>query len=99
MKDGKRVNPNTIIPQLSSGAYTLSTGLANLHPKETVLTAPLTEQLHEGIGRFAKGESNGYTINMDFRGAVIDRDADIEGKVEKALQKRERRRGVVRRIK
>jgi hypothetical protein len=98
IKDGQRLNPNMIIPQLSSGAYTLSTGLANLHPNETVLTAPLTEQLHQGIDRFAKGDNAGYTINMDFRGAVINKDVDIERAVDKAMQKKERRKGVVRRI-
>ena len=99
LKNGVRTNPNTIIPQLSKGGYTLNTGLANLHPKETVLTAPLTQDLHQGLDRFAKGENEGYNINMDFRGAIINKDVDIERAVESALQKREKRVGVKRRIK
>ena len=93
MKDGKRVNPNEIIPQLWKGGHTMNTGLANLHPKETVLTAPLSAQLKEGIGKLAAGDSIGYTVTVDLRGSTIQSDVDIEKAVNKALDKRESRLG------
>lgn len=98
MKNGQRLNPRQIIPQFSDGGYTFSTGLAELHPKETVLSAPLTQDLHEGLGRFAKGENAQYNLTIDLRGSNISQDVDIERAVEKVMQKKERRVGVKRKI-
>jgi murein DD-endopeptidase MepM/ murein hydrolase activator NlpD len=98
MKNGQRLNPRQIIPQFRDGGYTFSTGLAELHPKETVLSAPLTQDLHEGLGRFAKGENAEYNLTIDLRGSNISQDVDIERAVEKVMQKKERRVGVKRKI-
>jgi hypothetical protein len=52
------------IPGLSEGGFTLNEGIARLHKKETVLTAPLSEKLNIGIDRLASGGGNTYNIYM-----------------------------------
>jgi hypothetical protein len=52
-----------------------------LHKKEAVLTAPLTQQLHEGVQKFASGPSNVYNVNVHVAG---DGDADKIGRVVKS---------------
>jgi TP901 family phage tail tape measure protein len=97
-KDGQRLNPRMIIPKFENGAYTLSGGLAELHPRETVLSEPLSDNLHKGLNQFANGEGARYDITMDFRGAHINSEVDIQRGVEKAITTVERRRGVNRKI-
>ena len=73
--------------------------IANLHKDETVLTAPLSKQLREGIGNIDAGAGNEYNITMDFRGAVVREEVDIERAVAKVLQAQETKMGRKRTIK
>jgi hypothetical protein len=59
------------MPGLRKGAHTLSDGLAMLHKKETVLTAPLSEKLKDGVNNLAEGTGNQYTFNIDARGTDL----------------------------
>lgn len=72
--------------------------IANLHKKETVLTAPLSEELKRGISNLDQNAGSEYNITMDMRGSTIDSNFDIDGALEKAIQKREAKSGRVRRI-
>jgi TP901 family phage tail tape measure protein len=67
--NGKRIYG---MPGLRKGAHTLSDGLAMLHKKETVLTAPLSEKLKEGVNNLADGGGNQYTITVDARGTDLN---------------------------
>jgi hypothetical protein len=62
------------LPGLKTGAHTLSDGLAMLHKRETVLTAPLSEKLKTGINDMASGGQTVYDIDMHFTGDVTNRD-------------------------
>lgn len=84
---------------LKDGGYTLNDGYAKLHKNEAVLTAPLTAQLERGIGNLDAGANTTYDITMDFRGAVIREDVDIERAVAKVLQAQESKMGRKRTIK
>lgn len=92
-------NPRSIIPGLESGGFTLSDGLAMLHKKETVLTAPLSEQLKSGIQKIDQGVNNQYNVSVDLRGAYIREELDIEKAFNAAIEKRESRLGRNRKIK
>lgn len=78
---------------LKNGGYTLNDGYAKLHRNEAVLTAPLTQQLERGIGNLDSGGSVTYDIKMDFTGAIIREEVDIERAVERVLNKKESRMG------
>lgn len=60
------------LPKLQSGGHTLSDGIAMLHNKETVLTAPLSEKLKEGVNNLASGGGNTYDIKVDARGTDLN---------------------------
>ena len=92
-------NPRSIIPGLETGGFTLNDGLAMLHKKETVLTAPLSEQLKSGIQKIDQGSSNQYNVNVDLRGAYIREELDIEKAFNTAIGKRESKLGRDRKIK
>jgi TP901 family phage tail tape measure protein len=81
------------IPGLKSGGFTLNDGIAMLHKKETVLTAPLSEQLKSGIQRIDQGVNNDYNVNIDLRGAYIRDDVDIMKAVNKAIDSKESKLG------
>jgi TP901 family phage tail tape measure protein len=98
MLNGQRLNPGLIIPGLKTGGFTLSDGLAQLHKGETVVTAPLTQKLKDGINNMDKSQHFGYNVNMNFDGAHFDSQIDFERGVENALLAIERRRGPSRRI-
>lgn len=92
-KNGKDVPPGVFgIPGLKTGGFTLSDGLAMLHKKETVLTAPLSEQLKSGIQNIDQGMNNEYNVNVTFTGPV-NSELDIERAVTKAINKRESKLG------
>lgn len=91
--------PSTLTAGLRNGGFTLNEGYTKLHKAEAVLTAPLTESLKRGIDNLDAGGTNQYNISMDFRGAVIRDDVDIEGAVERVLNKKESRVGRPRTIK
>jgi murein DD-endopeptidase MepM/ murein hydrolase activator NlpD len=94
-KNGQTYNPRTIMPQLQKGGYTLNEGLANLHPKETVLTKPLSSDLKEGLNKFSDngGGGDNYEVVVDVRGAYIASNVVIEDAVEKAIEKAQRKKG------
>lgn len=83
---------------LKTGGFTLNDGYARLHKAETVLTAPLSKQLNEGIDRFANGPTSNYTIKADFNGANFATDVDVERAFQSLMEKNERRIGSSRRI-
>ena len=97
-RNGQWFNPKTVMPQLKTGGFTMNEGLANLHPNETVLTAPLTEQFKQGVQNFAESGNSHYTVTIDMTGAQINSDIDWETGVENALRKIDRRRGVNRKV-
>lgn len=96
-RGGKWVNPNQLIPGLLNGGVTLNNGLAMLHKKETVLTAPLSQKLHDGIDKIDQNTNNRYDIRVDATGSHLTAD-DIGEAITKAINKRESRLGRTRRI-
>jgi TP901 family phage tail tape measure protein len=98
-RGGQTVTPGAFgIPGLSKGGFTLNNGLAMLHKKETVLTAPLTDQLKSGIQKIDQGVNNDYNVNVNFYGPVSS-DVDVEKAVTTALNKRDSKLGRNRSIK
>ena len=97
-RNGIWFNPRTVMPQLEKGGFTLNEGVANLHPNETVMTAPLTEKFKRGVDNFANNGGNEYNVHMHLEGATITKDVDIEGQVYKAIQKIEKKNGSTRRV-
>lgn len=90
-RNGQHFNPGTLIPGLKGGGFTMSDGLAMLHKKETVLTAPLSEKLNQGIDNIADGGLTQLTIDM--RGAHINGIDDLEKAIDDIMDKKERRVG------
>lgn len=82
-----------IMPQLKTGGYTLNDGYAQLHKRETVLTAPLSDKLRIGIDQLAKDGGVSYTIKADFNGAHFATDVDVERVFEKLMNKAELKNG------
>jgi len=92
-KNGQNVPPGVFgIPGMKTGGFTLSDGLAMLHKNETVLTAPLSEQLKSGIQNIDQGVNNQYNVTVSFSGPV-NSELDIERAVTKAINKRESKLG------
>lgn len=92
-KNGQNVPPGIFgIPGMKSGGFTLSDGLAMLHKKETVLTAPLSEQLKSGIQKIDQGTNNEYNVSITFSGPV-NSEVDVERAVNRAINKRESKLG------
>jgi murein DD-endopeptidase MepM/ murein hydrolase activator NlpD len=67
---------------LRRGAHILSDGAANLHKRETVLTAPLSKDLKEGIGNLASGGGDEYNITV-----VATDGMDVEQVANKVMEK------------
>lgn len=87
------------LPSLSSGGnIKYDNTIANLHKKETVLTAPLSQSLQRGIQNLENGGGDRYYVTLDLRGATIDKDVDIEKAVYKAIDKKESKKGRSRKI-
>ncbi|QIQ62924.1 tape measure protein [Streptomyces phage Moab] len=92
-KNGQNVPPGVFgIPGMKTGGFTLSDGLAMLHKNETVLTAPLSEQLKSGIQNIDQGTNNEYNVSITFSGPV-NSEVDVERAVNKAINKRESKLG------
>lgn len=92
-KGGKTVPPGLFgIPGMKTGGFTLNDGLAMLHRNETVLTAPLSEQLKSGIQNIDQGTNNEYNVTVTFTGPV-NSEVDIERAVTRAINKRESKLG------
>jgi len=88
--NGQNINPRNIIPRLMDGGYTYNTGIAELHPRETVLSAPLSQDLKDGLNNLASGQNTGYNVTVDLRGSSIKEDVDIEGAIKRAFEERDR---------
>lgn len=96
--NGRNVNPRHIIPRLMEGGYTMNTGIAELHPKETVLTQPLSQDLKTGLNRLANGQDGGYNVTVDMRYSTFEKDIDVKKAVSEALQERDRKASRGRRV-
>jgi hypothetical protein len=90
--NGKRIYG---LPGMKTGGHTLSDGLAMLHDKETVLTAPLSEQFKQGGQNFAEGGGNQYDIKVDARGTDLN-EKQIVSLVITAIEAKDARKPVVR---
>lgn len=87
------------LPQLAVGGnIKYDNTVANLHKGETVLTAPLSKSLKDGIDNLDSGGKTVYDIDIDLRGAYIREDVDIERAVWAAIEKREKKNGRNRRV-
>jgi TP901 family phage tail tape measure protein len=93
--NGKRIYG---LPGLKTGGFTLSDGLARLHEDEAVLTAPLTDKLKSGIDKIDQGPIGGYNVEMNFDGAIFNKDIDVEKAVLNALKKHDNKMGLKRKI-
>lgn len=70
-----------VIPSLRTGGTIAYDGtLANLHKQETVLTAPLSQKLNDGIERMESGPSVEYNVRV-----TIDRAAASPAEIERAV--------------
>jgi hypothetical protein len=98
LQNGVRKNPGLIIPGLETGGFTMSDGLAMLHKNETVLTAPLSDSLKDGINNMDKSQHFGYNVNMNFEGAQFNSQIDFKQGVKDALLEIEKQTGTRRRV-
>ena len=83
------------LAQLKAGGQTLSDGVAKLHKKETVLTAPLSQELIQGIRNLSNGGETHIHLEI---GNFIGSDREIEklGKeLERVMVKTTRAKGNV----
>lgn len=96
-KSGNWVNPGNYIPGLMKGGeIKYDNTIANLHKKETVLTAPLSRDLKEGISKIKN--DGGITYKVEIHDNVFESDIDVEKAVERALLKKEKKAGPNRRV-
>lgn len=85
-----------VIPALRSGGTIMyDNTLANLHRGETVLTAPLTNKLKDGVSDVANSGQIHYTVNVNIDRASATA-SEIESAVHSALRKSQREIGVSR---
>lgn len=79
------------IPQLRvGGTVNYDDTIANLHKNETVLTAPLSKKLEQGINGLDSGGTTMYNININGANQSADQIAD---KVMQKIQRKEQVRG------
>jgi hypothetical protein len=97
-RNGRSVDPRSVFPGLLGGGFTLNDGYAKLHKSEAVLTAPLTQDLTEGIKNMDKSVHSRYDVTIDMRGATVSSEIDFQKSVEKALMKVDQRKGVSRKV-
>lgn len=97
-RGGKDIPPGSFgIPGLAvGGTVKYDNTIANLHRKEKVLTAPLSEKLERGIDKIDSGMGSTYnfTINAD----AINTEIDFEKVITKTLNKIEGNRGRNRKV-
>jgi TP901 family phage tail tape measure protein len=98
LRNGQTFNPGMIIPGLNTGGFTMSDGLAMLHKDETVLTAPLSQNLKEGINNMDKSSHIVYDVSMNFDGANFASDVDVKNAVKTAMKEIELEHGPRRKI-
>jgi TP901 family phage tail tape measure protein len=89
------------VPQLAVGGnIKYDNVLANLHKDETVLTAPLSQQLKDGISNLSLGGGGNIYITMP--GMVVREEADIDrlaSAISGKVAERNRRNGTGRTVK
>lgn len=93
MQNGRKLNPNKIIPGLEDGGFVVKPGLAELHEKETVVTRPLTEKLETGIESMGQARP----IEINFNGPINGID-DLERAMIDVMDKIDNRVGKSRRV-
>lgn len=96
-RGGNWVNPRSLIPGLSDGGFTLNTGLARLHPEETVLTKPLSRELKEGIQNIDSSSQNVYNVTVDARGSTMTAD-EFKRATKQAIMEIDKDTGTRRRV-
>jgi TP901 family phage tail tape measure protein len=99
-RGGVPMNPGLIIPGLKKGGFTMSDGMAMLHKKEAVLTAPLTESLKKGITKMETNDFGGNTYQFDFSNSNFGNNSigDIKGAVKTAIMEINKERGLDRKV-
>ena len=80
------------LPQLLNGGTTINTGLAKLHPKEMVLTKPLTEKLNQGIDRMASGGGDTYQFNINGSNLTVQEMEDVAVRTYNRVQRQKQGR-------
>lgn len=80
------------LPQLLNGGTTINTGLAKLHPKEMVLTKPLTEKLNQGIDRMASGGGDTYQFNINGSNLTVQEMEDVAVRTYNKVQRQKQGR-------
>jgi hypothetical protein len=82
------------MPQLKvGGEIQYDNVVANLHRKETVLTAPLSQKLKDGINKIDSGMGTKYSVAIDLRGAFVSKEVDIKKAVYDAIDELENKTG------
>lgn len=90
---------NLTVPSMRNGGKVLYDDvLTNLHRKETVLTAPLSEGLERGIKKLDKGGNNQYDITVDMRDSTITSNVDVKSAVKEAIFEIEQSAGRKRKV-
>lgn len=91
--DHKAVIASFNLPQLNTGGYTMSDGMAMLHKKELVISPEKTRELYAGIEKFANGDENNYNspINITINGYQHDAE-ELADRVMNRINAREARR-------
>jgi len=84
--------PGAIIPGLKSGGVSrYDNMIANLHRNETVLTAPLSKKLTDGINRMGNGGGDHWEVHL--HGVDLERRDEIEAAVMSVVDRVNRRKG------
>lgn len=84
------INGKQVYPLRRGGEIKYDNTLISAHKGETVLPARLTEQFKNNV---RNGGGDTYEFTLDFRGATIKEDVDIEKAVYAAIDKKETRQG------
>jgi hypothetical protein len=86
------------MPQMRvGGTVQYDDTIANLHKNETVLTAPLSAKLNDGINNMASGGDK-YEVSIDLRGAVVKDEFDFKRAVLEVLEEKNEKLGRKRKI-
>lgn len=81
------------LPQLLNGGQVkYDNTIANLHKKETVLTAPLSADLKDGIKNLRDGGTTEYNLSIDARGSNLDENL-LADKIFSKIRTLEARKG------
>jgi len=105
------LNPGSNPPGMREGGFTMSSGLANLHKNEAVLTAPLTQDLKDGVRAMkynvpknnqgtidASTVSNNSVYNISVNASGTNDPRAVAREVVKAINGQDKRRNFGRSI-